>query len=300
MFMKKSIYYLISLMLIGGLFIVSCNNEEDKDKKEDIKDTGDVTLSENNTETFYLVPSPKDIFGFTDDKHLTFNLELLNPIENTESYIDSKSNELNFGVYAADLAYAAAFQKGNETVNYLTVVRQLSDKIGISAVFNESLTKRIENLTNNKDSLISVSSDTYFDIIRYLEKNERISTLAFIATGGWLESLYIVTSVTEYEEGNKTVQAIADQKIVFSNLIMYLEQNQEDESIREVLDKLMPIKEIYDALEVINIEDHPKTDDNEKIVVGGSAKISITEEQFNKLKQTISDIRNNFTGNDVQ
>lgn len=299
--MKKSIYYFISLMLIGSLFVTSCNNNDsNKDNDEDTLDTGDVAIIENDIKTFYLVPSPKDIFGFTDDKSLSFNLELLNPIENTENYIDSKSNELNFGVYAADLAYAAAFQKGNETVNYLTVVRQLSDKIGISAVFNESLTKRIENLTNNKDSLISVSSDTYFDIIRYLEKNEKISTLAFIATGGWLESLYIVLNVTEYSEGDKTVQAVADQKIVFSNLIMYLEQNQEEESIQEVLEKLMPIKNIYDALEVINIEDHPKTDDNEKIVIGGSAKISISEEQFIKLKQTISDIRNNLTGNDVK
>ncbi len=298
--MKKNIYF-ISLMLIGGLFITSCNNGNNSDHDEDAIDTTDVTIiEESDTETFYLVPSPKDIFGFTDDKSLSFNLELLNPIENVKNYIDSKSNELNFGVYSADLAYAASFQKGNETVNYLTVVRQLSDKIGISAVFNESLTKRIENLTNNKDSLISVSSDTYFDIIRYLEKNDRISTLAFIATGGWLESLYIVTNVTEYKEGDKTIQAIADQKIVFSNLIMYLEQNQSDESIQEVLDQLMPIKDIYDALEVINIDEHPKTEDNEKIVVGGSAKISISEEQFNKLKQTISDIRNNLTGNSVQ
>ncbi len=299
--MKKNTFFIITMLIIGSLWITSCDPKSTNNNGEDGEDTTKTTnnVEESDVETFYLVPSPKDIFGFTDDKSLVFNSELINPTENVENYIDNKRKQLNFGIYAADLAYVAAYEKGNETVKYLDVVRNLSNKIGIGDVFNESLTKRIQNLTSNKDSLIVVSTDTYFDVIRYLEKKEKISTLALIATGGWIESLYIVVNLTTFEERSKSIQAIADQKIVFFNLMMYLEQNQSDPNIQDVLEQLAPIKSIYEELEVVNMESHPKTDDNEKIVIGGSAKISISEDQFNKLKQTISKIRNNFTGNSV-
>ena len=247
-----------------------------------------------------MVPSPEDIFGFTEDENLHFKKELLNPISNLGKYNKTRIKEFSFGVYAADLAYSAAFNRNQETVQYLNVVRELSEKIEISGVFNESLSKRIENLLgNDKDSLISVSSDTYFDIIRYLEKHERISTLAFIAAGGWLESLYLVTQLIEYSADEPTIQGVADQKIIFSNLILYLEQNQDEDGIQLILDEFTPIKNIFDNLEVVNIEEHPKTDDNETIIIGGQTKIQITSEQYNELKQTISKVRNNFIENNV-
>lgn len=299
--MKKNAYFLLTLLVVSGVFLSACNEgNTNKNDNNNTTDSNKVVVEESESQTFYLVPSPKDIFGFTEDESLGFNEELLNPTENTQNYIDTKSKELNFGIYSADLAYAAAFEKSDETVNYLSVVRTLSDEIGISAVFNESLTRRIENLTNNKDSLIVVSSDTYFDIIRYLEKKERVSTLAYIATGGWLESLYIVVNLAEYEKGSRTMQAIADQKIVFTTLMMYLEQNQEDEGIQEVIDKLTPVKNVFEQLEVINIDAHPETENNEKIIIGRSAKISITQSQFEDLKKTISDVRNKYTGNSVE
>ena len=47
-----------------------------------------------------------------------------------------------------------------------------------------------------------LSNDTYFQAYSYLEENERGSTLALIVLGGWIESLYIMTNLGEYEEGS--------------------------------------------------------------------------------------------------
>ena len=299
--MKKFKPFLFVFYILFIVGITSCNNSESSDNNEDV-DTNEVAnTNETDVETFYLVPSPKDIFGFTEDSEFTFREELLNPLSNKDKYVSNIIKEFNFGIYSADLAYSAAFNRNIETVQYLTIVRTLSKEINIDGVFNESLAKRIENLTkNNRDSLISVSSDTYFDIIRHLEKNERISTLAFIAAGGWLESIYLVTQLTQFAEGSATIQRIADQKIIFSNLMLYLEQNQNLSSIQKVLDEFTAIQDVFNQLERIDVETLPRTENNEIIVVGGNTKIKITEEQFKKLKETISKVRNNFINTNVQ
>jgi len=286
--------------MVLSIFFISCENSSNsKNDKED--DTTTVQLNEDETRFFYLVPSPEDLFEFTSDAQLIFNPDILNSTDNVEKYIDTKSKEINFGIYAADLAYCAAFSKNQETVEYLHVVRNLSDKVGISAAFDESLIKRIENIDDNKDSLKTVSSDTYYDIVTFLEKNERIGTLALISTGGWIESLYIVTNlITKYQENSASIQRIADQKIIFSNLILYLEQNKDSEYVSKTLELISPIKQIFDELEVVKVEESSNsTNTDGKIVVGGNTKIKITEEQFKKLKETISKVRNNITTNNV-
>lgn len=296
--MKNKIFTFLIMFLALSIFFISCENNSNKNN--DDEDTTTTQITKEETKFFYLVPSPEDLFEFTDDQNLIFNPEVLNSADNVEKYIDTKSKEINFGIYAADLAYCAAFSKSQETVEYLHVVRDISDKIGISAAFDESLIKRIENIDDNKDSLKNVSSDTYYDIVKFLEKNDRIGTLALISTGGWIESLYLVTSIiTEFDEESASIQRIADQKIIFSNLVLYLEQNQEIEAVSNTLDQIMPIKELFDKLEVVTLEENHENDPEGKIVVGGNTKIKITEEQFKNLKETIAKVRNKITGNNV-
>lgn len=295
---NKAFIFLIMLITLSSTFFISCENTSKKNTDED--DTTTTQLTKDETRFFYLVPSPEDLFEFTSDQELIFNPDILNPDNNVEKYIDTKSKEINFGIYAADLAYCAAFSKSQETVEYLHIVRSLSDKIGISAAFDESLIKRIENIDDNKDSLKTVSSDTYYDIVKFLDKNERTSTLALISTGGWIESLYIVSNlITKYQENSVSIQRIADQKIIFSNLILYLEQNQENESVSTTLEQILPIKQIFEELEVVTVENTNNANTDGKIVVGGNTKIKITEAQFKKLKETIAKVRNNITGNNV-
>ncbi len=247
---------------------------------------------------FYLVPSPDDIFGFANAPNLTFKQELLNPVSNLDKYNSTKLQEINFGVYSADLAYSAAFGKKQFTKQYLQAVKAISEKIGLSTVFNESLEQRIENLGTNKDSLMAISNDTYFDIIRYLERTDRINTLALLAAGGWLETMYLVVNLVEYKEHDPTVQQIADQKLIFNNLYKFLEQNLSDPNVKSVYDDFKPLKEIYDQLKIIKLPEQENLQvTNDKIIVGGNFKIVMTKEQFYKLRDVIIKIRNQLTLN---
>ncbi len=287
------------LLITFFTVFVSCEGCESSSNKEDADSDNTVVETEDQS-SFYLIPSPEDLFEFTDDPKLIFTPTLLNGSDNVEKYIDNKSKEINFGIYAADLAYCAAFSKNQETVEYLHVVRNLGDKIGITAAFDESFAKRSESIDDNRDSLKKISSDTYFDIVRFLEQNKKTSTLCLISVGGWLESLYLVTNlVDKYDEKNITIQRIAEQRVVFANLILYLQQNDNIESVKNILKQIEPIQQVYESLQVVTEEEKSPTEKKDKIVVGGKTKIMMNEQEFKKLRETIARVRNNIVQNNV-
>ena len=300
--MRKIFKILSFTVLIGslilGLSMCDENSEQDKDQSDTLIDVTQIT--EDNL-TFYLIPSPKDMFAFTKNTNMNFSADVLNPKENADKYLDTKTQEIGFGIYSADLAYSAAFNQTNKAGQYIKVVRALSDEIGIT-IFDESLLKRIDYLPENEDSLMRITNDTYHDIVKFLEQNDRETSLALISAGGWIESLYIVIHlVGEYEENNNIIQLIADQKNIFENLVLFLTQNQDNADINQLLKDLTAVRKVYDNLDVVKIEKADKLANPEnKIIVGGATKIVITERQFNDLEQAISDVRNKLTLNNVR
>jgi len=289
--MKKLLLILLPLIIFSA-----CK----KEKKNDIQNQ-DTTVVEADTtvKTFYLVPSPDDIFGFADDQNLTYIEDLLNPIDNVSKYNNTKYQEFNFGVYSADLAYCAANGKNEETKKYLQIVQDLSQKIGLAKVFNASLINRIEHISPQKDSLISLSNDTYFDIIRYLDKYQRNSTLSIMAAGGWIECMYIVINQVDYQEGNPTIQKIADQKLVLTNLIKFLEQNTSDLGVKDIYDNFNEIYDFYQSLKIEEVNSNTKKTDDNVFIIGSNHKILINKAEYLKLKELIIQTRNNLTLNNV-
>jgi hypothetical protein len=249
------------------------------------------------SQTYYGIPSPEGLFSFIKDGNLKFSKEVLNPTNNIDNYIDTRSKELNFGVYSADLAYVASFNKYQESVDYLNTVRTLSDDINISAVFDQNLLGRIDNIIDNKDSLLRVTSDSYISIVRYLESANRKKSLALIVTGGWVETNYVVVNILDsYKQDPKVIDLLASQKHVFTNLYSTLEQLKSDESIQQTINDLQGLKVFYESLQTQK-DDKPEVDkkQGDKYIVGGNAKIIMTEDQFKTLKKEISAVRNKIT-----
>lgn len=297
--MKIKATPICAIVAASALMFQSCagdSNNQNNDQQQQQTQT-----SQTNENNFYLIPSPEDLFAFTKDKNLQFVPGLVNPIENIDKYVDNKSKEINFGTYSADMAYSTAFGKYQESLKEFKIVRQLSDEIGIGNVFTQSLINRIENVKEDRDSLKQISSDIYLDIQNFLDSKNRAKTMSLISTGGWIEFLYIiVNSVEKYDAENPTIQRIADQKIIFDNLMLRLEQQQSDPSIKSTIADLTPLKDAFAQLEVEKNNSTASTSNSGAIKVGGGMKIKMTENNFNKIKETITSVRNNITINNVK
>ncbi len=294
----NSLFPIIRAIVILGmaLSLAACtgsgtsSNNTDGDQNTGMSES---TSDKTNTETYYLIPSPEELFRFIKDGNLKFSKSILNPTTNVDKYIDTKSKELNFGVYSADLAYVASFNKYQESIDYLGVVRNLSDEISISSVFDKSLVGRIDNIVDDQDSLLKVTNDTYVSIVSYLEGVERQATLAHLVTGGWVESIYIVVNLLDsYEESPKIISLLASQKMVVANLTLYLEQLKENKGIQSTLEDLKPLADFYKSLTTKKSENAKTKSNKDTIVVGGSAETVMTAEQFEVLKKEITKLRN--------
>jgi hypothetical protein len=277
-------------LLLYLLFLVTffgCKNtpKVTEPLKEVVQSTGFDQMEEIK-EIYYRFPSPDEMLSFIDREKLYFNDKLLLPIDYSKSYLDSKSQTLNLGIYIADLAYISIFQRQKEALEYFQVIYGLSDKLRLSSAFDIRMIQRFEKNIKNADSLKVLTDLAMTNITDYLVKNDKEKIFAIISIGGYIESLYLVFNVAgNYDEKNPIIQRISDQKLVLENLMNYALTYSEDINVAESIKLLHPIRSCYNQLVVTETESTVTKGKDGKLIISGGQKITISPEQYNNLKE---------------
>jgi hypothetical protein len=289
----------VACFLFSILFI-SCNNGAANEAEEGTADTVvyEATGQENSSEdkVYYQVPSPDEMISFIKDGGFGFDNTVINSVDHLDSYVEQRIQAINLGIYTADLTYMAAYGQFQESMRYFNVVIKLAERLGISSAFDEALVGRVKNNLNDADSLELISRDSYYSIVDNLEQSQRGKTLAVIAAGGWLESMYVVLSLMdEYKADSPMLQRVADQKLVFENLCSYLKTYQEERIVSETLSDFKALQTAFNALDEDSTTTELKKTKGKRMVLGGKGKVNITKEQFDQLKQVVVDLRGQYT-----
>lgn len=284
------------LIVVSSLILASCGSEGEKKQEDSLMPATEQTAApKEEVQTFYQIPSPAEMFEFINNGKLKYKSELLNSTDNITTYSDKKGQAINFGVYSADLAYTSSFEKYQESIKFFGTIRKLANDLGISYAFDEALVSRIQNNMSNADSLVIISSDSYLKIIEFLEGNEQGKTLALIAAGGWLESLYLVLNLVDLNTADeKMKQKISDQRYTFENLNLYLNKYASDANVGATLKDFEEIKAVFDSMTQNGSSSLKKT--GGKRVLGGSNS-GINNDQLNALKEKVNTLRAKFVSN---
>lgn len=297
--MKKLILFANAIVLAG--FLASCGNSAEKsetngaDSTATVKDSSAAMASGQSEESFG-IPAPDEMFGFMKDlggagKSTTY----LNSPDNAKNYVDTKSKALNFGIYATDFLYCSTFDFGAEGLKYFVNVKKLGDDLGISGVINQSMADRIKNNIGKPDSLTDLSNSLYFSAIEELEKGDKASTLSLVITGGWIESVYLVTNMAKkFKTDDPAISRVAEQKYTLENLLGYLDKYKADENVTAVAGQLNELKGVFDQLKEETISGGVSAKGGKK-VLGGGTKINITEQQYKAISEKIKSIHDSFT-----
>jgi hypothetical protein len=139
-----------------------------------------------------------------------------------------------------------------------------------------NLVRRIETNVENKDSLIMIVTESFYDTYNYLNQNgdEKISIL--VVAGSVIEGLYITTKLIENSVNKMDLMnVLANQKEQVQKLTAMLEKYADDENVSKVLPNLRYINLFYEQL-------------------GEGSNIS--EGQFKDVAASISEIRWNIVG----
>ena len=292
---------LILSFLVGTFFSCESSNSES------LTDEVAVELEENivsepivDDGISYQVPTPNELFAVLKYADIKYDNTVVNDIANVNSYSTKSAKALNFGVYAADLAYASSLGSSNDASDYFETIKKLSADLGVENALDEAIMSRIQSNMEaaNGDSLFYLSNETYYKAYSYQEQNDRADVLGMIVMGGWVEGLNIMLNVADSEEGSELSSRIADQKLTMSNLMVFATRLQ-NEDINDILSEMSSIEGLLNSLEYVSLEDDLTTtiekDHGEDVVVlGGGDVLTISADQHAELKTLVSVLRNSI------
>ncbi|MBN2166547.1 MAG: hypothetical protein JW717_09750 [Marinilabiliaceae bacterium] len=260
----KIISHLFSITIVISLF-TACNCSQKSSDKTTKKE-----IEQEVKEFVYPLPTSFEVTEMLNRIGASYILTLSNSETNVNKYLTEKSQALNLGVYGADLSYASTYRQRQETMNYMSVSKALIEELNISAAVDPDIIDKIEQLGDDKDALVKIITNSFYNTYNYLKKNDRGGVASIIMAGSWVEGLFIATHISDDTFNNKEmVKIVLDQKKSLDQLLNIMAKDQESKDVKEVFSDLKPLKDIYDSIE----------------------QDAITEQQMENIKTAVNELR---------
>lgn len=263
--------------LFFPLFFVSCSGGAETD---DIPDTDtlstvvNIAIKANAQNIFNSIPDPADISKMISDAGIEYDGSLLNDYAKYSSYSTDDYKALNLGVYGTDLSFTSTFEQTQESLLYLKCVNQLCKGLGISGVFDEKTSERIEANKDNRDSLLDIISKSFWQADKFLRENQRGHSSALLVAGGWIEGIYLSCKLAAASKSRSITAEIVKQKSSLKDLIALIESYPAGVETGYVLDDLRTLQTPMEELSIKFGVLDKKNELNPSILAGVDAKIN--------------------------
>ncbi|RUT78525.1 hypothetical protein [Ancylomarina longa] len=254
-----------------ALAVVACKPVDNKKgAKQTVKPLLKKSIEKQVKDVVYPLPTTFELTSMLNRIGADYILGLSNSTENADKYFTEKARALNLGVYSADLSYASTYNRKQETMLFLKASKTLIDNLEITSTYNETLVDEVEKNLDNKDQLVKVVTNSFYDTYEFLNKNGKANLSLLVVSGSFVEGLYIATHISQNTYANpEIVKVIFDQKTSLEKLLVVLQPENKDPNIAEMITQLSGLKASYD-----------------KIVDG-----SMTEDQLNEIITSVGTLR---------
>lgn len=246
-FIKK-----LNVIILASVFIFFGCQQSTNKKGADNKSVAEKIMNQQDIkpdikEALYQFPTPLEATVMLNNAKAAFIFDITNPVENLDKYMTEQAKALFLGVYSADLSYAAAYNRSDEIDKLLDCTGALSDELGISGIYNEDLLDVIRDNYNNKDSLVNILSTVFDDTKKFLSNNNRDEVSVLIVSGGFIETMFLVTSLNLLSEENKGIsEIILAQNENIKKLINILGVFKENELLASISKDLNQLKTFFE------------------------------------------------------
>jgi hypothetical protein len=240
------------------------------------------------------MPSPYQVAQLIKSNNIPFNESILNNPENAKRYNTNFKKALNFGVYGTNLSYLNIYNRTPESIAYLNVLKKLSEELGINSAFDAELFKKIESNISNQDSLLIILSSSYRRVDGFLRENDRSDVGSLILAGGWVESLYLLTTIAKSSSNRETINRIGEQKHPLDNLIEVLSPlYYKSKEYTVLIDNLIDLAYEFDGIIYSYSYKEPIIDEENKLTyINSQSRVIMSEYHLDIISQKIEDIRN--------
>jgi len=293
---KRILIFSITVVLFQSFF--SCQNDQTT-TEDDIEAQVDQQIDSNATQVImfngalFSIPSPYQISLLIKKEKLDFNEEMINPLENTSKYASNFKKAINLGVLGSDLAYLNIYEQTPIAIKYFSKIKALSQELDISSCFDKKTIERVDKNMGNQDSLLVIVSNSYRKADKFLKENNRNDLGVLILAGGFIESLYSITQLSQNIKDQELLYRIGEQKNPLENLIKIISPyyNQSDEYAK-LADMLIDLAYEFDGIDIKYTYEEPTVDvENKLTVINSKSEVVVSDEQLTTIREKVSKIR---------
>jgi hypothetical protein len=199
------------------------------------------------------IPSPMELVDALPKAGIAFSADVVNNIENESKYNTSIQKAINFGIYSVDMAYLTTNEEYTKVKGYLNTSRNLAKSLDLTETFDKVVGNRLNQNSENKDSLKKVIDEAYYEVDNYMRNNERALAATQMLTGSWIESQYITLSlIKDIEKNDKNgmlFDKVFEQKRHLASLVSLLKEYEKEKSFKPVIDQIYDLNKQYDAMQ---------------------------------------------------
>ncbi len=266
---KTNIMRIASFLFVIILVASSCNSSKKKTKKTDAVNIKKEDVETKVREYVYPLPTAFEIVQMLNDIEAAYIFDLSNSPLNADKYFTEKSMALNLGIYGGDLSYASTYNQKQETLDFIEASRKMLDGLNLQGAVEEDLPGKIEANQDNKEALVELITNSFYDTYDFLNRNDRASVSALVMAGAWVEGLYIATHISEETFHSKEmVKIVLKQKAPLLKLMEILAKYKDDTAVSETIESLSGMAKIY-----AGIENDAITEEQMKKIADESLKI---------------------------
>ncbi len=293
----------LAAILLIAVLSAGCGSEKRKSGSDELSlseseiNAGILEDVNSAKQIFYSLPSPLETAMLIKNAGASYNEDLLNSVDNTSNYTTNKSMALNLGIYTTDLSFASLFDQTQTSIRYMNAAKRMADGLGILDAIDNNTIDMLEENINNRDRIMDIISETFMNSSSFLTENERPALACIVLVGGWVEGLYIASSIVGDAniEGNKLVERIVDQKLSFDIVMHLLEDNKDNIDVAEILTEIGDLKSTFDKIIITTTSIQAVPDEESNVtVLKSKSTIEITPEIFQELQEKVKMLRSNF------
>ena len=136
-------------------------------------------------------------------------------------------------------------------------------------------------------------SNSYRKADGFLKENDRNEVGALILAGGWIESLYLLTTIAKATSNRDVINRLGEQKHPLDNLIEVLSPlYYKSDEYAELTDKLIDLAYEFDGIIYSYSYKEPKIDvANKTIYINSQSRVIMSEYHLDIISQKVEDIR---------
>ena len=244
-------------------------------------------------EIFYGILTPVEVCTIFNRLGISYSNAALNPISNRDQYLSSSKASINTGIYGVDFGYLKMFGIGQQMIDYMVTIREMSNKLGIPDSYLTEPIKRIQSDISEPDTILFLMNEAFLKMEAHLREGGRESTAGLMIMGGWVEAMFISTQLVynPQKPDPEVIQKIAQQKYTLTTLLSFLKNYYDDPVVVYYSKKLKYLKNYFDSFDIYFKKGDLEIDTAKQVFRSSGSKMTVTVETLNRIRDYVSKLR---------